>query len=143
MNRRKEREQIFILLFENTINKDVMEEIIENACSYREFEINDYIKDISKDISNTYDHLDEMISKYSRNWDKVRISKVALSLLRLSLYEILFIENIPIGVSINEAVELAKKYGGEDDSAFINGILGTISKDLEKNKNLLQNTSQE
>ena len=69
-----------------------------------------------------------MIEKHATRWKKNRISKVSLAVLRLALYEMKFEESIPESVSINEAVELAKKFGGEEDSSFVNGVLGAISR---------------
>ena len=76
-------------------------------------------------------HLEEedtLISAFSRKWNKDRLSRVALSIMRLAIYEMEHEENIPVSVSINEAVELAKKYGGEDDAPFVNGVLGGVAR---------------
>ena len=73
--------------------------------------------------------IDEIISKYSIGWKIDRISKVALSILRLAIYEIKFIDDIPSKVSVNEAVELAKVFGLEKDAAYINGLLGSFVKE--------------
>ena len=72
--------------------------------------------------------IDEAISEHLHKWRKERLSRVALSIIRLSVYEILYGEDIPVSVSINEAVELAKKYGGDDDPSFVNGVLGGIAR---------------
>ena len=74
------------------------------------------------------EQIDSVISKNIRGWNMQRISKVTLALLRLSVYEILFDDTIPAGVSANEAVELAKKYGGKDDAPYINGVLSSVIK---------------
>lgn len=135
MSRRKAREQIFLLLFEKYYSEYDISSIIESAREYRDEEILDYAAQTTPKIIEKFDDLDSVIEKNTTKWSKTRISKVALAILRLSLYEILFIDNIPIGVSINEAVELAKKYGGEDDGAFINGVLGAVAKQIdEKNE---------
>ena len=60
-----------------------------------------------------------------------RLSKVSFALLRVAIYEMMFVDSIPVSVSINEAVDLAKKYGGADDAPFINGVLGSVAKELE------------
>ena len=70
--------------------------------------------------------IDELIASASEGWDIGRIGKVELAILRLATYEAKFDEDIPVSVAINEAVEIAKKYGGEDSPAFINGILGKL-----------------
>ena len=75
-----------------------------------------------------------MIEKYSTKWKLDRIVKVSLAILRMSISEMLYLEDIPVSVSINEAVELAKKYATEDDASFVNGVLGAVAKDLEQMK---------
>ena len=72
--------------------------------------------------------IDEELNKTSRGWKTSRMNKVDLSILRLAVYEIRFDDDIPVGVAINEAVEIAKRYGGDDSASFINGILGQIAK---------------
>lgn len=69
-----------------------------------------------------------------RTWQTSRIGKVELSILRLGIYELLYDEDIPTGVAINEAVELAKKYGGEDSAPFVNGVLGRIARDAQQDR---------
>ena len=73
--------------------------------------------------------IDARIDEFSHKWSRNRISRVALAVLRLAVYEMLYEEDIPVSVAINEAVELAKKYGGDEDSSFVNGVLGGISRD--------------
>ncbi len=72
--------------------------------------------------------IDEMISKNITGWTIDRIGKVDLTIIRLAVYEIMFDEDIPVGVSINEAVELAKKYGRDESGAFVNGVLAKFAK---------------
>ncbi|MBP5153914.1 MAG: transcription antitermination factor NusB [Lachnospiraceae bacterium] len=73
--------------------------------------------------------LDEMINSASANWKTSRMSRVDLSILRLAVYEARFDDDIPLKVAINEAVELAKKYGGEESPSFINAILGKLARE--------------
>ena len=74
--------------------------------------------------------IDEKISRYAVGWSIERIARVDLAILRVAIYEMLFMDDIPLGASINEAVELAKTFGGERSYAFINGILGTVADEL-------------
>ena len=75
--------------------------------------------------------LDDLVKKYAKDWSIERISRVDLSILRIAIYEMLFRrEDVPTGAAINEAVELAKRYGGERSYAFINGILGSVAKEI-------------
>ena len=78
--------------------------------------------------------IDSVISQHIRGWSLHRLSKVALALLRLAVYEMLFDDSIPTSVSINEAVELAKMYGGKEDAPYINGVLATVDKVLNGEK---------
>ena len=86
----------------------------------------EYIEDILTGSKQHMDEIDDIIREYSKGWKFERISKVDLSILRLALYEILYRDDIPVSVSINEAVELAKKFGGDRTSSFVNGILGNF-----------------
>ena len=75
--------------------------------------------------------IDERLNMVSRGWKTSRMGKVDLNILRLACYELLYDEEVPTGVAINEAVEIAKKYGGEDSASFVNGILGRIARETE------------
>ena len=77
-------------------------------------------------------HLDEIIARYSEHWSLSRISTIDKNILRIALYEMLYLSNIPPAVTINEAVELGKTFGTEDSGAFINGILDRIKEDRDK-----------
>lgn len=128
MLRREAREQAFILLFEKSFRNDEMQEIIDLAVESRELEDDSFVSKLAIGASTYTAEIDAEIEKYSLNWKTNRISKVSLAVLRLCIYEILYESDIPTSVSINEAVELAKKYGGDDDSSFVNGILGSFAK---------------
>ena len=87
-----------------------------------------------KAFENTYDkkeEIDAVIEKYLKGWKIGRLPKVNLAVLRLAVYEIMFEESVPDSAAVNEAVELAKKYSGDDDYSFINGVLGSFLR--EKN----------
>ncbi len=129
MNRREEREQAFILLFEHGINRDPIDRIIDNAGMARDLMLSDFAEQAALGAESHEEALDRQIESHTRGWRKERLSKVALALLRLALYEMLFCPEIPVGVSINEAVELAKKYGAAEDPAFVNGVLGAVAKE--------------
>ena len=74
------------------------------------------------------EEIDEQISQNAKDWSVGRIAKVDLSILRLAVYEILYEKNIPVGATVNEAVELATEFGGEKSAGFVNGILGAVAK---------------
>ncbi len=128
MTRRQAREEAFILIFEKVFNNDSVDEILELAAEVRELSPDDYIKTVFTGVYEKLDELDEIISANSIGWNIKRISKTALCILRLAIYEIKFMESIPTAVSINEAVELCKKYATTDDASFVNGILSTVAK---------------
>ena len=75
--------------------------------------------------------LDSKISEFASGWRLARIPKINIAILRVAIYEILLVDGVPASVAVNEAVELAKKYSGTDDAAFINGILGSLVRSLD------------
>ena len=130
MTRKKAREEAFILVFEKVFNDVSNEEILEIAAEARDLEPDDYIKTVFTGVYEKVSEIDGLISENAVGWRIERISKTALCILRLAIYEILYMDDIPASVSINEAVEIAKKYAGTEDASFINGILSTIVKKL-------------
>ena len=128
MNRSEMREQAFILLFEKEFFKDKPLEEIEEVFSENVSPLAEYAKELFEATSTHINELDEIIEKYANGWNLNRISKVNLSVLRLALAEIVYVDSVPENVAINEAVEIAKKYSGSEDYSFINGILGSYSR---------------
>lgn len=128
MGRRELREQIFKLLFRVEFNgpEDMPEqeklffEEEENCVGEKEEK---YILGKYKDIVSRLEIIDGMINQEAEGWEIRRMGKVDLTLLRLAVYEIKYDDDIPAGVAINEAVELAKKFGQDNSPAFINGVL--------------------
>ena len=90
-----------------------------------------YIDSVVSGVANREDELNALIQKYSIGWDVTRISRLARSILQLALFEIQFVEDVPTGVAVNEAVRIAKKYDGNDTGSFVNGILGSFARSLE------------
>ena len=128
MTRKQAREEAFILVFEKEFNSDSVSDILEMAVEAREIEPDDYIKDVFFGVFDNLEVIDNTISENAVGWSIKRISKSALAVLRLAIYEIKFVDSIPVSVSINEAVEIAKKYATKEDASFINGILSTVAK---------------
>lgn len=129
MTRTEEREQAFILVFEKEFNQDTsMEDIITYANEAEIFEQSDFSALLAKSVCENLDAIDAVIDEFSIGWKKNRLPKVTVSILRLAICEMMFVDSIPEGVSINEAVELAKKYASPQDASFINGILGKYSR---------------
>ncbi len=130
LTRREEREQAFILLFEKSFNEDVsVSELYEMAVENEIISESDFAKNLTVKVTENLEQIDAAIEKNSVKWKMNRISKVALAVMRLAICEILYYDDIPVGVSINEAVELCKKYASKDDYSFVNGILSAIAKE--------------
>lgn len=129
MTRREAREQAFIVLFEKIFdNETPISEIVATAKEAELIKINGFVENILSAVENNSEEIDCAIEDNSQEWTISRLPKVSLAILRLAVAEIKYIDEVPNGVAVNEAVELAKKYGTNDDASFINGILGTISK---------------
>lgn len=127
MGRRELREHIFKLLFRVEFNeKEDMAEQEKLFCDDENIEDEQdeqYILKKYEDIASRLNTIDEMINKEAKGWDTGRMGKVDLTLIRLAIYEIKYDDEIPTGVAINEAVELAKKFGQDNSSGFVNGVL--------------------
>lgn len=130
MTRKMAREEAFILIFEKAFNDSSVEEILQLAADVRDIEPDEYIRQVFCGVFANIEEIDEIISKNAVDWKIERISKTALSVLRLSIYEIKYFEDIPVSVSINEAVELCKKFATKEDASFVNGILSTVAKQV-------------
>jgi len=89
-----------------------------------------YIDSVVAGVANRADELNESIQKYSIGWDVSRISKLARAIMQLAIFEILYVDDVPTGVAISEAVRIAKMYDGDDTGAFVNGILGAFARGL-------------
>ena len=89
-----------------------------------------YIDGVVSGVANREDELNEIIRKFSIDWDISRISKLARSIMQLAIFEIQYMDDVPVGVAISEAVRIAKLYDGDDTGAFINGILGAYGRNL-------------
>ena len=134
MKRREQREHIFALLFRVEFNTP--EEMDEQVSMYvdemKEVEPlsekdEDYIIGKYKKILERIEEIDGILNEASKTWKTSRMSRVDLTVLRLAVYEMKFDEDIPEKVAINEAVELAKKYGGDESPAFVNGVLAHVA----------------
>jgi len=128
MTRKQAREEAFILIFEKEFNDDALEDIISLAEEVRDIKADEYVKKVFFGVFENIEKIDGIISQNAVGWSINRITKTALAVLRLALFEMEFYDEIPVSVSINEAVELAKKYASKEDASFINGILSTVAK---------------
>lgn len=127
MKRSEAREQAFILVFEKIFNPDLSCQDIKDIAAESElFVAGEFAEKLFGSVYDNVEMLDEKITACLKGWTLQRIPKVSLAILRLGVCEILFFDDVPDGVCANEAVELAKKYAGEDDASFINGVLGSV-----------------
>lgn len=133
MNRKTARENAFILLFEQASKADeTAEEIYEKATEIRELECDDYVKQVFFGVNENLTAIDEAVEKNLQGWSKTRISFTSRALLRLATYELMLMNDIPPKVSINEAIELSKKYDDEKAYMFVNGVLHAVAAFLER-----------
>ena len=128
MGRRAAREIAMKLLYQFDIQKENKREQFEYIISQNKVTNNDvkYLLDITEGVETYFQTLNEIIEKHIKGWTISRLSKVDLAILRLSTYEIKYRDDIPISVSINEAVELAKELGSDKAYAFVNAVMGKI-----------------
>ena len=135
MTRREIRDSAFKLVFEQLLRDDDINELYEIAEEIDEITVNDEVKKI---VEGTLDHaeeLDGIISKYSKSRSISRISKLNLAILRIAMYESLYDDNTPMNAAISEAIKLSMTYTYNEDTAFINGVLGAFSRDSQKEDN--------
>lgn len=136
MSRKIARELTFKVIFSLDFQND--DEQINELIANLENESNEitkedkaYIEAVAKGVATKKDELDEKIQKYLKGWTMDRISKTDLAILRLAVYEILYREDIPYKVSVNEAVELAKSFSDNASPSFINGVLAGVIGELQ------------
>lgn len=131
MTRSEAREQAFIVLFEKIFDSESsLSDIIEKAQEAKLIKINGFAQNILNKIEENTEAIDEVVEKNLKGWSIQRLPKVSLAVLRLAIGEMMFVDDVPAGVSVNEAVELIKKYGTTDDASFVNGVLGSVAKSL-------------
>lgn len=120
------------VLYQSEILNKPADQVVEEGLVPDEAGMGDYARMLIMGISSHKSELDRTIGASSQNWAIDRMPVVDRSLLRLAVFEMKYVDDVPVSVSINEAVELAKEFGGEDDShRFVNGILGRIARDGE------------
>lgn len=135
MNRTKAREYAFILLFEYKFQPNEIKEILNDFLAEHNTKgQTDYIESVVLGAVENIESIDKVISEFSIGWELSRISAVNISVLRLAVYEMLYMNDIPAIVSLNEAISIGKLYGGDESAPFLNGILSNImntTKDVQ------------
>ena len=134
LKRREARETAFELIYEAGFYDGNYAGQFELSREVREIETDDYITAVYRGVTEHLEELDGLISDCALNWKTGRISRVTMAILRLCAYEMLYLEDVPYTVAINEAVELAKKYDDDKAPAFVNGVANRIAdeKGLKK-----------
>ena len=134
MTRKEARENSFKLLFEYEVQKLTAEEALELFYELTEDVKGqtDYIDNTVKTAISNVEKIDAVIEEYSKSWKVSRLAKVSLAVLRVAICEILYMDDIADSIAINEAVEIAKKYGDEKSPKFVNGILSSVYKSKEQ-----------
>ena len=122
MSRRRARKQAFLVLYQSDVNGNLIEATFDRWRSYRG-DLEEYALRLARGVEGEKEDLDALLSEVSVGWPVHRMSAVDRTVLRLALYEMLFVEDVPPDVAINEAVELAKGFSGDESPAFVGGVL--------------------
>jgi len=131
--RRLSREMALKVLFQIDLVNTNIEEVLKYTFEDGKLlgEVKEFTLILVKGVLSNLSEIDKVINNYTNNWSLERITNIDRNILRMAIYEILYLKNIPKSVSINEAVELAKKYGTKSSFSFVNGVLGKIDKDYK------------
>lgn len=134
LTRSEAREQAFMLLFSKSFDTEPLEETIEDNSEMFEGGVCGYAEAVVTAIEAKKDEIDAIITSFlKKGWSISRISKPSLAILRLAIYEIIYLDSVPASVAVNEAVELAKKYT-IDENKFVNGVLGAYVRSISEEK---------
>lgn len=136
MGRKHARESTMKLLYQIEMNSDFSYDVIDLFFENNNFNLSEkeYIENSIKIIRNNLKEIDSHIKDNIQGWKLSRLAKVDLCTLRIAIYEIIYRDDIPVSVSINEAIEMVKKYSKEESGKFINGVLGAFVRSKEKNE---------
>ena len=132
ITRQEARDILFGLLFESEFHGgENPTAVFELACADREIPADKYVRETFFGVISKSEVLDAIIGVYSKGWKADRLSKVSRTIIRIAAYEMLFVEDIPMNVSISQAVELSVKYGEDRAKQFVNGVLSGLFKDIQ------------
>lgn len=136
MTRKDARKAVFGLIFESGFKTDESAiDIYEISADDRDIEDDKYVRTVYFGIHDNLDAIDKVIGDHSHGWKPERMSRVSRTVLRIAVYEMLYMDDIPALVSINEALELTKEYDDEKARAFVNGVLNAVKNTLGGNEN--------
>jgi len=130
LTRRESRENAFMLAFAATFDDRPLDELLAENREDGEHAVDAFGEQMLRDYYEHSAEVDDLISARLRNWTMKRLPRVTLAVLRLAVAEIVFGREHKTSVAINEAVEISKKYGAADDYQFVNGLLGSVARDL-------------
>ena len=130
MTKRQCRENAFLILFEASLRDDTPQELYRLAEDVGEIEINDNVRNLVEGVLSKAEELDGIVGSYSPRRAVPRIPRINLILLRMAIYEILYMPQTPVNVAVSEAVDISQKYTYHEDTAFINGVLGAFTRSL-------------
>lgn len=135
MARSSAREAAMQLVFEHLFGGEGSPETLTAMIDYTPNDTdNAYINQVTQGVYDNQQELDEQISTYLQGWTLDRLARVDLSILRLAVYELLHCDDIPAAVTINEAVELSRKFSTPESGSFINGVLGNLNREMDVSK---------
>ncbi len=143
MSRKQAREDSFKMIFEAVVMKTPADELLEifygtvedgDVWELKKISEHDriYIESVIRGLDEHREEINGKIALFLKNWTIERIARVSLAVLQLAAYEILYVDDVPTGVAVNEAVDLAKKYGAEDAPAFVNAVMHSFIKEYSK-----------
>ncbi len=130
MTRHETRESAFMLVFERALTGEDIGEILEAAAETDAVKLNDTVAAIFKGVEENRQQIDKSIEKHLKNWTIDRITKVSLAAMRVAVYEILFDDSLDADISVSEAVKICEKYTTKEDTSFVNGVLGSLVRQL-------------
>ncbi|MFH1584457.1 MAG: transcription antitermination factor NusB [Actinomycetota bacterium] len=133
LKRREAREKALFCLYQSDLLDIDVDELIQMDLKNKK-NIDQFTLKLVKGVKNNFENLNEIINLHSSNWQIDRMSILDRNMLRIALYEIMFEQEIPLKVTINEAVEISKKYGTNESGKFVNGILGKVVEEMKIDK---------
>jgi len=133
LKRREAREKALFCLYQSDLLDIDIDELIQMDLKNKK-NIDQFTLKLVKGVKNNFENLNEIINLHSSNWQIDRMSILDRNMLRIALYEIMFEQEIPLKVTINEAIEISKKYGTNESGKFVNGILGKVVEEMKIDK---------
>ncbi|HSH25500.1 MAG TPA: transcription antitermination factor NusB [Massilibacterium sp.] len=132
MNRRMAREKALQSLFQIDLSNEIAQVAIENVLDGEKKD--GFLEELVVGTCKKQEDIDQLLQQHLKNWSLDRLVNIDRSILRMALYELLYMKEIPVNVTLNEAIELAKAYGTDESSRFINGVLSSVIQSIEKSE---------